>query len=88
MFGIIAKPISQLNVSAYANFIGEREYLTSYGSQTLSPRCTVNMKVGYKPVDYFEIYFNGNNILDNQKQEFVYGDKIGGIYSIGVNFSF
>ncbi len=88
MLGLIAKPIDKLNIAAYANFIGKREYLTAYGSEELNPRCTVNLKIGYKPIDKFEVFFNGNNLFNNQKQEFVYGDKIGGVYTVGINFGF
>jgi len=88
MVGLIAKPLKCLDLSAYANFMGKREYLTTYGSQELSPRCSVNMKAGYKPADNFEVFVNANNLFNNKKQEFVYGDEIGGIYSFGVNFKF
>ncbi|MBR6249670.1 MAG: TonB-dependent receptor [Bacteroidales bacterium] len=87
MVGLLAKPNSKLNVSAYANFMGKREYLTGYGKQDLSPRMTLNMKVGYKPTEKFELFFNGSNILNNKKQEFVFGDEIGGQYNIGMSFS-
>jgi outer membrane receptor protein involved in Fe transport len=67
--------------------MGKREYLTGYGKQDLSPRMTLNMKVGYKPTEKFELFFNGSNILNNKKQEFVFGDEIGGQYNIGMSFS-
>ncbi|MBQ3634323.1 MAG: TonB-dependent receptor [Bacteroidales bacterium] len=86
MVGVLAKPNSKLNISAYANFMGKREYLTGYGKQELSPRMTLNMKIGYKPTSGLELFFNGTNILNNKKQEFVYGDKIGGQYNVGVSF--
>ena len=88
MIGLIAKPIHSLNIAAYANFMSKREYLTTYGSSELAPRMTVNLKTGYKPTDNFEIFFNANNLLNNKKQEFVYTDEIGGIYTVGVNFTF
>ena len=88
MVGLIYRPTKQWNIAAYGNFIGKRTYQTMYGSAELSPRLTVNLHVGYKPVDNFEIYFTGNNILNNEKQEFVYSDKIGGLYSVGINFAF
>ncbi len=88
MVGLIAKPIKQLNFAAYGNFIGKRAYQTMYGYDELDPRFTVNLKVGYKPSDEIEIFFNGNNLFNSQKQEFVYSDEVGGIYTVGVNFSF
>ncbi len=88
MFGFIAKPINKLNLAAYANFIGKREYLTTYGSAELNPRFTVNLKAGFKPTDNLELFFNASNLFNNQKQEFIYADKIGGIYTVGINFGF
>lgn len=88
MFGLIAKPLPQLEVAAFANFIGKRTYTLKYGSEELDNRCTVNLKIGYKPTNQFELYFNAHNLLNTTKREFMYCDKIGGIYSLGVNFGF
>ncbi|MCQ2228582.1 MAG: TonB-dependent receptor [Bacteroidales bacterium] len=88
MLGLIYKPLQQLEVSAFANFIGKRTFLLKYGTSELDNRCTVNMKVGYKPVNNFEIFFNAHNLFNTEKREFSYCDKIGGIYTIGVNFGF
>ncbi|MCQ2228580.1 MAG: TonB-dependent receptor [Bacteroidales bacterium] len=88
MLGLIYKPMQQLEVSAFANFIGKRTYTTKYGAEKLDNRCTVNMKVGYKPIQQMELFFNAHNLFNTEKREFVYCDEIGGIYTIGVNFGF
>lgn len=88
MFGLVYKPLKTLNVSAYGNFIGKRNYLTIFGEQQLDSRFTLNMKVGYKPVDGCEVFVNANNLFNKKKQEFVFSDEIGGIYTVGVNFNF
>lgn len=88
MFGVVYKPINALNVSAYGNFIGKRNYLTIFGDQQLDSRFTLNLKVGYKPVDGCEVFVNANNLFNQKKQEFVFSDEIGGIYTVGVNFNF
>lgn len=88
MIGLIYKPIKQLECSAFANFIGKRTYNTKYGSDELGNRCTVNMKVGYKPIDKIEVFFNAHNLLNTQKREFTHCDEINGIYTVGVNFGF
>ena len=75
-------------MSAFANYIGEREYRTKYGVEKLDDRFTVNMKVGYNPVENFEIFFNAHNLFNTKDREFVYSDEIGGIYTVGVNFGF
>lgn len=88
MLGLIYKPVNQLSVSAFANLVGKRTYHTGYGHQGLGNRCTVNMKIGYKPAQYVEVFFNAHNLFNTEKQEFVYSDKIGGTYAFGVNFQF
>lgn len=88
MFGIICKPTAQWNIGAYANFMGKREYTTIVGYEEVDPRFTLNLKVGYKPVDACEVFFNAHNLFNTEKREFIYTDKIGGSYTVGVNFSF
>ncbi len=86
MLGLIYKPTEQWSLSAFANLLGKREYTTLFGTQKIDPRCTVNLKVGYKPVSSCEVFFNAHNLFNTNKQEFIYTDKIGGIYTVGVNF--
>jgi hypothetical protein len=54
----------------------------------LKDRFTLSMKIAYKPVPGMEVFLNGHNMLNNEQREFPYGDKIGGIYSVGINFGF
>ena len=54
----------------------------------LSPKFTLNLKVGYKPSDEVEIFFNANNLFNNKTREMVFSDKVGGLYTVGVNFAF
>lgn len=86
MAGLIYKPTSQWNIAAFANVVGKREYTTLFGTEKVNPRCTVNLKVGYKPFDSCEVFFNAHNLFNNQKREFIYTDKIGGSYTVGVTF--
>ena len=88
MLGLIYKPMPKLTASAFANFMGKRTYVTSYGEKELGNRCTVNAKIGYHPISTVEVFVNAHNLLNTKKQEFIYSDKIGGTYTIGVNFGF
>lgn len=102
MVGLIYKPVKCLCVSSYAYYYGEQfnrncycigasdESGTNYTSTPvrISPKFITNLKVGYRPTDEFEISFNARNLFDDAGREFVYSDKIGGIYSIGANFCF
>ena len=86
MAGIIYKPSVQWNIAAFANVVGKREYTTLFGTEKVNPRCTVNLKVGYKPIEACEFFFNAHNLFNNQKREFIYTDKIGASYTVGVSF--
>ncbi len=86
MVGLIYKPTAQWDVAAFANVIGKREYTTLFGTEKVNPRCTVNLKVGYKPVKSCEVFINAHNLLNDKKREFIYTDKIGASYTVGVSF--
>lgn len=90
--GMIYKPIEKLSVAADASYLGKREYRIkgpeSSVTREVNGRFLVDLKIGYQPVSGFEVYFNARNLLNNEKREFVYADKIGGQYSIGASFEF
>lgn len=86
MLGLIAKPTDQWSVAAFANLIGKREYTTMFGTEAVAPRLTVNLKVGWRPVGQAEVFVNAHNLFNSERREFVYTDKVGGIYTVGVNF--
>lgn len=88
MIGLIYKPLQQLEISAFSNFVGKQTYKSKYGEEKINNHCSVNMKIGYKPVSQIEIFFDGKNILNNEKKEYMYGDKIGGTYTVGAYFKF
>ncbi len=88
MLGLIWRPIDQLNISAFGNYMAKREYTTKYGTVELDDRFTVNLKLGYKPTDDFEVFFNAHNLFNTKDREFAYGDEIGGLYTVGINFGF
>ncbi len=88
MIGLIYKPIPKIDITVFGNYISKRTYETKYSEEKLNDRFTINMKVGYKPSDNVEVFFNGHNLLNSEAREFPYADKIGAIYSVGLNFGF
>lgn len=88
MIGLIYKPTPKFDITAYGNYIGKRTYATKYSTEKLDDRFTVSLKMGYKPAEGIEVYLNAHNLLNTEQREFPYGDKIGGIYSVGVSFGF
>ncbi|MCI5776421.1 MAG: TonB-dependent receptor plug domain-containing protein [Bacteroidales bacterium] len=87
MAGVVVKPIKQLDVAAFANFVGRRTYATAYGTERLSDRLTLNAKVDYKPAEPISLFVAADNILAQKKQEFVYSDKIGCSVTAGVRLN-
>jgi len=92
MVGLIYKPTPKIDIAAYGNYLGKRTYETKYNmgdnAVELKDRFTVSLKAAYKPADGIEVYLNAHNLFNNEQREFAYGDKIGGIYSVGVSFGF
>ncbi|MCF0189785.1 MAG: TonB-dependent receptor plug domain-containing protein [Marinilabiliaceae bacterium] len=90
MIGLMYKPTDKLNVSAFANYIGEYNVTADQFSEPLKTnnRFTMNLKVGFLPVKGCEVFFNAHNLFNNRKQEFANSDIIGGLYTFGVNFGF
>lgn len=86
MLGLIGKPTERWSIAAFANLIGKREYTTMFGTESVAPRFTVNLKVGWRPVEQAEVFVNAHNLFNNDRREFIYTDKIGGVYTVGVNF--
>ncbi len=87
---LIYKPIKALTVAPSAYFYGKQEAKTMYNAsretEKIEGKFVVNMKVTYHPTNYMEVFFNANNLFNDTKREFVYGDEIGGRYSFGVTF--
>lgn len=102
--GLIYKPTKQLSLAAYGYYSGEREYssfyslathtaadgstVTDYNSQKVNAKFNCSLKLGYKPTEQFEISFNARNLFNDKSREFAYADRIGGLYSIGIDFNF
>lgn len=86
--GLYYRPLDVINLATTISFMSEREYSTLYGIEKLSPRCTVDLKLGFKPDQRIEVYANVRNLFNNKKREFAYTDNIGGFYTGGVAFKF
>ncbi len=102
--GLIYKPTKQLSLAAYGYYTGERSYATlfsivtrttadgstatDYNEQKVNSKFNCSLKLGYKPTEQFEISFNARNLFNDKSREFAYTDRIGGLYSIGIDFNF
>lgn len=86
--GLIYKPTSKLSFSTFGYYVSKREICTLFGTQEVDPFFTMNFKAGYKPIEQCEIYFEAHNLLNSNKRESAYTDKMKGVYTFGVTFGF
>ena len=58
------------------------------GVYTIEPKVIVNLKIAYKFWKNNTVFVNARNLLNNDKREFAYMDKVNGMYLVGLNFNF
>ncbi len=86
--GLLYKPIDQISIAADGYYYTKQTMQTYAGDADIRSKFNLNVKVSYRPIDPFEIYFNAHNILNDHTREFAFTDNVTGIYSVGVNFKF
>lgn len=65
---------------------GEKDKMDYTGH--IDGKFILNAKANYKLSDNINLYVNGRNILNNDKQEYIFMDTIGGLYLAGFNINF
>ena len=78
----------KLNIYASAYFYGEQKFLVQYGEYTIDPKVILNTKVSYKVYKNHQVYINARNLLNDNRKEYGLGDKIPGVYMLGVSLAF
>ncbi|SMO45918.1 iron complex outermembrane recepter protein [Saccharicrinis carchari] len=95
------KPTAKLSVNAQAYYYDKYNLYTMYDAQesrlalgnlnytgSMEAKFLLNAKVSYKVNDKVNLFVNGRNILNNDKQEYIFMDNIGSLYFAGFNVSF
>ena len=68
--------------------IPTQEGTTYNPTDKISAKARLDMKVSYKVWKNNAVFVNGKNICNTTKNEFGFGEKIGGLYLVGLDFSF
>ncbi len=88
------KPIKKLDITAQGYYYDKYYMYTQYANSSedypnetghMDSKFLLNAKVNYRLTDKINVFVNGRNILNNDTREFVYMDKIGGLYLAGIN---
>lgn len=88
--GIIANytPIKNLNLNANVYFLSKQEFIFQFENDLVDSKTIVNLKADYRIWENNSIYFNARNFLGNDSHEFMFMDRIGSQYLLGVNINF
>jgi len=91
------KPTKKIDITAQGYYYDSHYMYTQYDNDSGRPanpeytgqidgKFLLNAKVNYKLSKNVNLFVNGRNILNNDKQEFMFMDNIGGLYLAGINF--
>jgi iron complex outermembrane recepter protein len=91
-------PFKKLTIFATAYYYTAQTILMNkvdvtdaYGASNMykvEPKVTLNLKVNYKVWKENSIFINARNLFNNDKKEFAYTDRIGGLYMVGISLKF
>lgn len=79
---------NKLTVNANWYFYDNYTFPHRHNSYYISGKDIVNVKLSYNFLGEHSLHFNGKNILNNQRIEFPYADKINRMYLIGIDLVF
>ena len=91
------KPTNKLDITAQGYYYDKYYLYSQYETSTNRPadpkytghidgKFSLNAKVNYKINEMISVFVNARNVLNNDTQEYVFMDKIGGLYLAGFNF--
>nr|WP_321450150.1 TonB-dependent receptor plug domain-containing protein [uncultured Carboxylicivirga sp.] len=80
------RPTKKWEIFPQAYFYGNQTFINQYGNVDIEQSLIVNAKASYKATDKLTFFINCRNLLNTEKIQFAYMDKIGGLYLAGINF--
>lgn len=97
--GITYKPTKKWSAFVQGYYYSSSYMYTQYANSSSRPdnceytgnieaKFLINAKVSYQLTKNINLFVNGRNILNNEKQEFMFMDKIGALYLAGLNVNF
>ena len=72
-----------LNADMY--YLSNQEVFTYDGLKTVKAKAIFNMKVSYKFWKEHQVFISGRNILNNTEYEFIFADRVGSEFLIGLS---
>lgn len=88
MVNLIYKPVEKVEFSSYAYYLSEQTFVNQYANETIDPKFILNAQATYKFNKNASVFLNARNLLNDNSNEFAFMDNIGGIYLVGLRFSY
>lgn len=75
-----------INTDLY--YFSNQNVFTYDGMKTIDPKAILNMKIAYTFWKKHQVYINGRNILNNDSYEFIFADRVGAEFLLGLSLRF
>lgn len=79
--------LGKLNANIQANFYDQYEFRTQYGNIQIPSRTLLNLKISYKIWRENSLFFNARNLLNTNQKEYVFADRVAGLYLLGLKIN-
>ncbi len=87
-FNVNYLPDDHFTINADMYYLGAQEVFTYDGMRTVNAKAILNMKISYKFWKEHLIFISGRNILNNTEYEFIFADRVGSEFLIGLSLHF
>ena len=81
-------PNNKWNINLNSYYYSQQTFRHLTGETKISQKLLLNSKIGYTIDNHARIFFTVRNLLDDNKNEFAFADKIGRQFFIGADLSF
>lgn len=84
-FNINYRGDSKISANTDVYFLSTQDVFTYDGMKRINAKAIVNLKLGYNFYGDHQIFINARNLLQNDDDEFIFGDRVGAEFLLGVS---
>lgn len=86
--GLVYRPTQKIEFTGTGYYLDEQTLINQNEVAEIDAKLILSAKASYKPSNKLEVFLNARNLLNNDSNEFAFMDNIGGIYLVGLRFSY
>lgn len=84
-FNINYRGDSKITANTDVYFLSTQDVFTYDGMKKINSKAIVNLKVGYRFYGQHQVFISGRNLFANDDYEFIFGDRVGAEFLLGVS---